>query len=92
MSFIRAVLLQHVYPHIYLYEDEETLNTCIKYMEDFTGVRVKDLKKRSFKVSYILLILNACSCCSTLSSDSVQSCRWVTKFQKNLHLPCLWSQ
>ena len=92
LSFIHDVMLQHVYPHIYLYENEETLTTCIKYMEDFTGVRVKDLKKRSFKVSYIHLILHVCSCCSTLSSDSVESCRWVAEFQKNLHLPCLRSQ
>jgi len=89
---IHYVLLQHVYPHIYLYENEETLTTCIKYMEDFTGVRVKDLKKRSFKVSYIRLILHVFSCCSTLSSDSVESCRWVAEFRKNLHLHCLWSR
>jgi hypothetical protein len=40
-----------VYPYIYLYEDEDSLASCIKYMQNFTGVKVKDLKRRSFKVS-----------------------------------------
>lgn len=61
-----------MYPHIYLYENEETLSTCIKYMEDFTGVRVKDLKKRSFKVSNIHLIFQVFMMPQTVGTSAIK--------------------
>ncbi|XP_069694965.1 serine/threonine-protein kinase ATR isoform X2 [Periplaneta americana] len=49
---------QYIYPHVYLYETEEILVSCLEYMERFTGIKIKDLKRRSFKVIHNELLLH----------------------------------
>lgn len=63
----------HIYPHIYIYESDDTAEKCFQYIQEITGSSVTDLIRKHFRVALTEFLLQYC--CGP--EKVLKACRWL---------------